>query len=194
MRRAGGPPFFVFGRKRARLTVTLEQRIAEIIEPSIEAMGFELVRVLLSGQTRRTLQIMAERLDGTGMNVDHCAEISRTVSALLDVEDPIDGAYTLEVSSPGIDRPLVKLADFERFAGFDARVEMQAAIDGRRRYSGRLQGVAGDQVLIEVDAGQVSLPYGEILKSKLLLTDELIAAHDQAGEDAEIEQADAASS
>lgn len=174
--------------------MTLEQRIADIITPSIEAMGFDLVRVLVTGQTRHTLQIMAERKDGTAMNVDHCADISRTVSALLDVEDPIDTAYTLEVSSPGIDRPLVKLADFERYVGFDARIEMRIAVDGRRRFSGRLLGIDGGAVLIEVDAGQASLPHEEILKSKLLLTDELIAAHEQAEDDQtnDQEQTDAA--
>ncbi|MEQ8229130.1 MAG: ribosome maturation factor RimP [Rhodospirillales bacterium] len=161
--------------------MTLEQRIAEIIGPSIEDLGFELVRVLMSGQRRKKLQIMAEPLDGSQMTVDHCAVISRTISALLDVDDPIDDAYTLEVSSPGIDRPLVKLADFERFAGFDARIEMNVAIDGRRRFSGRLKGVAGDEVVIDVEEGEVRLPFADIQKSKLLMTDELIAAHQQAG-------------
>lgn len=156
----------------------LEQRIADIIRPAIEDMGFDLVRVLVSGQQRLRLQVMAEPRDGSGMTVDHCADISRVVSALLDVEDPIDAAYTLEVSSPGIDRPLVKLADFERFAGFEARVELTAPLDGRRRFSGRLRGVKEGQVMVEVDQGQVAaLPFEAIAKAKLLLTDDLIAAH-----------------
>ena len=156
----------------------LEQRIADIIRPAIEDMGFDLVRVLVSGQQRLRLQIMAEPLDGSGMTVDHCADISRVVSALLDVEDPIDAAYTLEVSSPGIDRPLVKLADFERFAGFEARVELAAPQDGRRRFSGRLRGVQDGRVMVEIDQGEVvALPFEAIAKSKLLLTDDLIAAH-----------------
>lgn len=158
--------------------LSLEKRIADIIRPAIEEMGFDLVRVLVSGQQRPRLQIMAEPLDGSGMTVDHCADISRVVSALLDVDDPIDAAYTLEVSSPGIDRPLVRLNDFERFAGFEARVEMTAPVDGRRRFSGRLRGVKENHVVIEVDQGQVySLPFEAIAKSKLLLTDDLIAAH-----------------
>lgn len=202
MGRAGGPPFVFFeldasrpaGRPRANGTpehVTLEQRIAEIIGPAIEDMGFELVRVLMSGQRHKKLQIMAEPKDGSGMNVDHCADISRVVSALLDVEDPIDEAYTLEVSSPGIDRPLVKLADFERFAGFDARVEMQTPVDGRRRFSGRLLGVDGTDVMIAVEEGEARLPHADIQKSKLLMTDELIAAHQQAdGGDAPQETTD----
>ncbi len=114
------------------------------------------------------------------MNVDHCAVISRTVSALLDVEDPIDDAYVLEVSSPGIDRPLVKLADFARYAGFDARVEMDVPVEGRRRFSGRLLGVDGTDVVMDVTEGEVRLPFADIQKSKLLMTDELIAAHQQA--------------
>jgi len=165
--------------------VTLEQRIAEIIGPAIEDLGFELVRVLLSGQRRKKLQIMAEPLDGSPMNVDHCADISRAVSALLDVEDPIDDAYVLEVSSPGIDRPLVKLVDFDRFKGFDARVEMHTGIDGRRRFSGRLLGIADDHVVMDVEEGEVRLPYADIQKSKLLMTDELIQAHMKAEAEAE---------
>ncbi len=162
--------------------VTLEQRIAEIIRPAIEDLGFELVRVLVSGQRNKKLQVMAEPKDGSAMNVDHCAVISRTVSALLDVEDPIDDAYVLEVSSPGIDRPLVKLADFARYAGFDARVEMDVPVAGRRRFSGRLLGVDGTDVVMDVTEGEVRLPFADIQKSKLLMTDELIAAHQQADE------------
>jgi len=105
-------------------------RIEEIVGPSVAAMGYEIVRVELGGDRDRVLQIMAERADGAAMTVEDCAEISRTVSALLDVEDPISGAYTLEVSSPGIDRPLVKARDFERFAGFEARIETAAPIEG----------------------------------------------------------------
>jgi len=161
--------------------VSLEQRIADIIGPAIEDLGFELVRVLVSGQRRKKLQVMAEPRDGTAMTVEHCADISRAVSALLDVEDPINDAYVLEVSSPGIDRPLVKLADFERFKGFDARVELHTAADGRRRFSGRLLGVDGTDVVMVVEEGEVRLPFADIQKSKLLMTDELIAAHQQAG-------------
>jgi ribosome maturation factor RimP len=170
--------------------VTLEQRIAEIIGPAIEDLGYDLVRVQMSGQRRKKLQIMAEPADGSMMNVDHCAEISRAVSALLDVEDPIDEAYTLEVSSPGIDRPLVKLADFERFKGFDARVELHTAVDGRRRFSGRLLGVEGDAVVVDVDEGEALLPFADIQKAKLLMTDELIAAHQEAQEQAGDQPAD----
>ena len=156
------------------------ERIARLIEPSIRAMGYSLVRVQYSGRSRAVLQVMAERMDDGAMDVDDCAELSRAISALLDVEDPIAGSYTLEVSSPGIDRPLVKLDDFDRFAGHEAKIELTATVDGRKRYRGRLIGVAGDLVRLRL-AGQpeddtVELPFADIAKAKLVLTDELIDA------------------
>jgi ribosome maturation factor RimP len=110
------------------------------------------------------------------MVVDDCADVSRAVSAVLDVEDPIDQAYTLEVSSPGLDRPLVKLADFGRFAGFDARVETGMPVDGRKRFRGRLLGIEGDLVRISVDGETMEVPYPAIARAKLVLTDELLRA------------------
>jgi len=140
-------------------------------------MGFELVRVQFgSGQRRPTLQIMAERIDRQPMAVEDCAEISRNLSALLDVEDPLPGAYLLEVSSPGIDRPLVKPADYERFAGFEARLETKAPIEGRKRFRGRLMGLAGDQVRFIEEGAELALPLEQITKAKLLLTEALIEA------------------
>lgn len=156
--------------------MTTERRIAELVEPVIDDLGFDLVRVMITGSDSQTLQIMAEPKDGRTMTVEDCAAISRDVSAVLDVEDPIAGAYDLEVSSPGIDRPLVRLGDFERFAGFDARIEMRQAIDGQRRYKGRLLGTEGEDVLIRAGENDVALPHTEIAKAKLLLTDELINA------------------
>jgi ribosome maturation factor RimP len=150
--------------------------IGQLIEPSLNAMGYELVRVQLGGGENLRLQVMAERADRAEMTVDDCADISRNVSALLDVEDPIPGAYTLEVSSPGIDRPLVRLADFERFKGFDARVESRIAVEGRKRFSGRLIGVEGEDVVIEVEGTRYAVPHEFVHRAKLLLTDELIAA------------------
>ena len=150
--------------------------IGQLIEPSLNAMGYELVRVLISGGENLRLQIMAERADRAEMTVDDCADISRNVSAILDVEDPIPNAYTLEVSSPGIDRPLVRLADFDRFKGFDARVESRIAVEGRKRFSGRLIGIEGEDVLIEVEGTRYAVPYEFVQRAKLLLTDELIAA------------------
>jgi ribosome maturation factor RimP len=155
-------------------------RVAALISGPLEALGYELVRVQLSGGDRPVLQIMAERADGVGMTVDDCADISRSVSALLDAEDPIAGAYTLEVSSPGIDRPLTRPRDFERFAGFDARIETQEPIAGRRRFKGRLLGLEAGMVSLVVDEDTVHLPIEAIAKARLVLTDELIAAAQEA--------------
>jgi ribosome maturation factor RimP len=157
---------------------TPDRRIEGIVGPSIEAMGFELVRVIVTGGRRPTLQIMAERADGSGMSVDDCVALSRSISAVLDVEDPIAGEYTLEVSSPGIDRPLTRLKDFRRYAGFEARVDMAEPIDGRKRFSGRLIGVDGaDRVLVETEPGvPEALPFAGIARAKLILTDALVAA------------------
>jgi ribosome maturation factor RimP len=139
-------------------------------------MGFELIRVLVTGGQRPTLQIMVERADLAPLTVEHCAGASRAISALLDVADPIAGAYRLEVSSPGIDRPLVRRADYERFAGLEARLETELPIDGRRRFRGRLIGLAGDQVRLALPEGEQSIPLDSIKKAKLVLTDELLAA------------------
>ncbi len=139
-------------------------------------MGYEVVRVQISGGQRAILQIMAERADGAPMTVEDCADISRSVSALLDVEDPIREAYTLEVSSPGIDRPLTRLKDFERFAGFEARLESRMAIDGRKRFKGMLKGVEDGLVCIDTEQGAARLEFDNILRAKLVLTDELIRA------------------
>lgn len=150
--------------------------IATLIEPTVEAAGYDLVRVAFSGNRKETLQIMVERKDRRAVEVDDCARISRAISALLDVEDPVPDAYTLEVSSPGIDRPLVRLDDYERFAGFEAKIEMAQPVDGRRRFSGRLGGVQGSDVLIDCDGAPVALPFDSIGKASLTLTDELIEA------------------
>jgi ribosome maturation factor RimP len=158
------------------LAVDRTRQITELIEPTLNEMGFELVRVLVTGGQRPTLQIMAERRDQTPMTLEHCAEASRAVSALLDVADPIAGAYRLEVTSPGIDRPLVRRADYERFAGLEARLETELPIDGRRRFRGRLAGLEGDRVRLELPDGERSIPLEAIRKAKLVLTDELLAA------------------
>jgi len=151
----------------------MDRRLAEIITPVIEDMGFELVRVrLMSGKTS-TLQIMAQKPDGS-IEVDDCAEISTAVSATLDVEDPILDAYTLEVSSPGIDRPLTRLKDFELWDGYEARVETTELIDGRRRFKGMLAGTENDEVLIEIEEGTIGLKFEWLSDAKLILTDELI--------------------
>jgi len=153
--------------------------IGRIIEPSLEAMGYRLVRVMLTNTRRATLQIMAERIDDAPMTVDDCAQISRSISAVLDVADPIAGTYTLEVSSPGIDRPLVRLDDYDRFAGFEARIDLGSPLDGRKRFRGRVLGHNGEQVRLATENGEVLLPFADITRAKLVLTDDLLAQAQQ---------------
>jgi len=152
----------------------IDRRLAEIITPVIEGLGFELVRVRLMGGKYRILQIMADLPEG-GIVVNDCARISTAVSAVLDVEDPIEEAYTLEVSSPGIDRPLTRLKDFDTWAGYEARLETNEMIDGRRRFKGTLAGTQGTEVLIEIEEGTIGLQFDWLSDAKLLLTDDLIA-------------------
>ena len=155
----------------------IDRRLAEIITPVIEDLGYELVRVRLQGGKTATLQIMADRPEG-GINVDDCADISTAVSATLDVEDPIEDNYHLEVSSPGIDRPLTRLKDFGTFEGYEARLDLNQAIDGRKKFKGVLAGVEGTEVLINIeDKGQthtIGLDFDLLSDAKLVLTDELI--------------------
>ena len=156
----------------------IDRRLAAIVTPVIEGMGFELVRIRLMGGNTRTLQIMADRPDG-GIVVDDCGEISIAVSAVLDVEDPVEENYILEVSSPGIDRPLTRLKDFEMWKGWEARMETTELIDGRRRFKGTLGGVEGDEVLIMIEEGgetvTIGLQFEWLADAKLILTDELIS-------------------
>jgi len=163
------------------IAVNQTETIADLIEPTLEAMGYELVRVMSTGGRTPTLQVMAERLDRAGMTVDDCADISRALSAILDVEDPIDGAYQLEVSSPGIDRPLTKPVDFERFAGFEARIEADRLIGGQRKFKGRLLGLENEAVRLALPEGERTIPLSSIRKAKLVLTDDLIAAAEAEG-------------
>ena len=155
----------------------MDRRLADIVIPVIEGMGFELVRIRLMGGNTRTLQIMAEKPEG-GIEVDDCGEISIAVSAILDVEDPIEENFILEVSSPGIDRPLTRLKDFEMWKGWEARIETTELIDGRRRFKGTLGGVEGDDVLIMIEEGSetvtIGLQFDWLSDAKLILTDELI--------------------
>jgi ribosome maturation factor RimP len=153
----------------------VDRRIASLIEPVLTDMGFELVRIRVMGGTSPTLQIMAQKPDGT-IEVDDCGEISTAVSALLDVEDPISEAYTLEVSSPGIDRPLTRLKDFDQWIGYEVKIETEELIDGRRRFKGQLAGTEGDEVLITLDDSDVTigLKFDWLSDAKLVLTDDLI--------------------
>lgn len=151
----------------------------------VTAMGFELVQLRMLGGARKTLQIMVEPIDHErSMTVENCADLSHAISAILDVEDPISGAYALEVSSPGIDRPLVKLNDFERFGGHLAKIELEqpvATAQGeRRKFQGSVTGVRGELISILVEAETIDVAFGNIRKAKLVLTDELIKSHQKA--------------
>jgi len=151
--------------------------IAALVEPALNELGFRLVRVTISGHNGTTVQIMAERPDGT-ITVKDCADISRHLSPLLDAHDPIAGRYALEISSPGIDRPLARVSDFQTWAGHEAKIETKQLVAGRKRFRGVLKGLAGSDVRVEVSPDQggpeVSLPIGLIAEARLVLTDELI--------------------
>ena len=151
----------------------IDQRLAGIVTPVIEDLGYELVRLRLMGGKTATLQIMADKPDG-GIEVDDCAKISTEVSAVLDVEDPIEDEYTLEVSSPGIDRPLTRLKDFDAWEGYIAKIETTELIDGQRRFKGEIAGTEDDEVLITLDQGTIGLKFDWLSDAKLVLTDDLI--------------------
>ena len=160
-----------------------EGRIADLLTTPLEAMGYDLVRVSYGG---KTLQIMVERLDRTTMTVDHCAEASEVISAILDEADPIAGAFELEVSSPGLDRPLTRPDDFRRFAGFDARVELAEPLAGQRRFTGRLDGFEADgdaAIVLTTDHGTLRLPWAAVKKAKLVLNDALMRAAERWAEE-----------
>jgi len=151
----------------------IDRRISEIITPVVEDMGFEVVRVRLMSGKESILQIMVQRPDGQ-IEVDECAQISTAISATLDVEDPILDVYNLEVSSPGIDRPLTRMKDFAQWEGFEAKIETDELIDGRRRFKGVLAGTEGHEVLITITEGTIGLKFEWLSDAKLVLTDELI--------------------
>jgi len=174
----------------------LAARVAAIVEPVLEGLGYRLVRVRVSGLDGCTVQVMAERPDGS-MTIEDCEAASRALSPVLDVADPVDRAYRLELSSPGLDRPLVRRSDFERHAGHVVKIEMAAAIDGRKRFRGELLGAEGDAARIRRDdvpageAADVLLPIEEMAEAKLVLTDALIAEALRRSKQAERGQHDA---
>jgi len=167
--------------RRIIVETGLEARIAHIVEPVIVGLGYRLVRVRMSGRDGATLQIMAERPDGT-MAIEDCEVLSHDISPALDVDDPIDTAYHLEISSPGIDRPLVRMSDFARWVGHDAKITLAMPIDGRRRFRGIIAGVEGETVRMEIaskdgsESGTVTLRVADMAEAHLVLTDALIEA------------------
>jgi ribosome maturation factor RimP len=173
-----GPPFLLLDKDRTN--EPLEARLAAAVTPTLEGMGYELVRVMLVGHQRPTVQVMADRADGAPIAVADCETISRALGAVLDVADLIPGPWTLEVSSAGIDRPLTRPKDWNRFAGHVARAESVAPIGGRRRFSGVVLGADDHAARLRLDDGtEVMLPFHEIRRAKLVLTDALIAATTQ---------------
>lgn len=155
----------------------LDARIADLVAPTIEHLGYELVRVQISGKERPTVQIMADRMDGAVFTVEDCEAISHAVGAVLDVADPIKAEWMLEVSSAGIDRPLTRTKDWEHYAGHVATVEMLIPIEGRKRFRGIVLGADLENARLRLDEGpEISLPRDQMRRAKLVLTDELIAA------------------
>ena len=151
----------------------LIETVVKTIEPALTDMGYELVRVTVQGKELQTLQIMAERIDRKEMGLDDCTKISRTASALLDVADPFPGKWVLEVSSPGIDRPLIKLADYERFQGEHAKIELNSEINGRRRFKGILKGTKNQSVILDFEGVELQIPFDQIQHAKLILPEEI---------------------
>jgi ribosome maturation factor RimP len=170
-----------------KASTPLEERILDLVEPTAHDLGLTLVRVRISGMRRKRLQIMAERASDGGMGVDNCEALSRAIGPVLDVADLISGEYDLEVSSPGIDRPLVRLEDFTRFIGHEAKMETAAMIDGRRRYRGEIVGVEGGDVVIAIDGAQLRVPFTALSDARLVLTEKLIEEDLKRAEASELE-------
>lgn len=163
------PPFYFIRN------MDVIEKIRQAIEPSLDDMGYTIVLLrLMDGARRKTLQVMAERKDETGMSFDDCTDISRTVGALLEVEDPITGAYDLEVCSPGLDRPLTRLSDFTRYAGYEAKIEAHIPIDGRKRFKGTIGKTKGETIHISMPEGEVDIPHNNIRTAKLVMTETLL--------------------
>jgi ribosome maturation factor RimP len=174
-RRAPGVRRFCFtGSPLLRATNPVEERVIALIEPTASGLGFRVVRVRVSGNRRKRLQIMAERVSDGQMGIDDCSRLSRALSPVFDLEDPVQGEYDLEVSSPGIDRPLMRIEDFERFVGHEAKLETAAMVDNRRRWKGVIQAVNGDEITLVGEHGEATLKFSALSEARLVLTDRLI--------------------
>jgi ribosome maturation factor RimP len=158
-----------------RATNPVEERVIALIEPTAAGLGFRIVRVRLSGNRRKRLQIMAERKTDGLMGIDDCGRLSRALSPVFDLEDPIQGEYDLEISSPGIDRPLMRIEDFERFIGYDAKLETAVPINNQRRWKGVIKAVEGDEIVLAGEHGETRLKFSALSDARLVLTDKLIA-------------------
>ena len=160
--------------------------LADMLEPVIDSLGYETVRIMTIGQANPTLQIMIDKTDGSEISVDDCAKVSRALSEILDEKDPIADKYNLEVSSPGLDRPLTKPIHFQKFAGNEVKIETDVLVDGRKRFKGELKGIEGSDVLLVMDETVYQIPFDAIAKAKMVLTDELLAKWE--AEHSEIEE------
>ena len=173
---AFGPAAFLLVRRDVKTKTAEDRQLLELLEPVVQAEGFEIVRLRLMGGAVRRLQIMAERPEDHDIGIDECTRLSRAISAVLDAADPISGEYHLEVSSPGIDRPLTRLEDFETFEGLEAKIELDRLAENRKRFKGVLAGVDGDNVCLDIEGEEETLllPFAWIAEAKLVLTDELM--------------------
>lgn len=161
--------------------------LEDLLSPVVEKLGYELVRVMTIGAKNPTLQVMIDRLDGKDITVDDCATVSRALSDVLDEKDPIENQYSLEVSSPGIDRPLTKPQHFVRFAGYDAKIETIHPVENRKRFKGKILAIDGAQnISFEMDGVQYSIAFDNVAKAKILLTDELLQKYADAQDSVEL--------
>jgi ribosome maturation factor RimP len=172
-----------------RATNPVEERVIALIEPTAAGLGYRIVRVRLSGNRRKRLQIMAERVSDGQMGIDDCGRLSRALSPVFDLEDPIQGEYDLEISSPGIDRPLMRIEDFERFIGFDVKCETAAMINGQRRFKGVIKAINGDEITLATEHGDATLKFSALSEARLVLTDKLIADDLKRAKAAEVAEA-----
>lgn len=155
-----------------------EHPVQKIVEPVVDGLGYEIVRIATIGSQRPTLQIMIERKDRGSLTVDDCAAVSRAVSEVLDEKDPIEGEYSLEVSSPGLDRPLTKEEHFERFFGYEAKIETDTEVEGRKRFKGKITGIDPmKNIHFEMEGKNYEIPFAAVSKAKLILTDELLNSY-----------------
>ncbi len=175
---SAGTYLIIFDFRFVMRKTPLEDRLTTIIEPVVTDLGFDLVWIHITGDNgSKNVQITAQDPDTRNLGVDDAAKISRAISAVLDVEDPIEGRYRLEVSSPGIDRMLLNKEDFEYYKGFEAKLEIMTPMEnGQKRFRGVIQGIDGDSISLLTDKGDVDLPYSDLAKAKLVLTDKLIKA------------------
>ena len=175
-----GPAFLLEGKYMQK------HYLQDLIEPVVTKAGYELVRVMSIGQVNQTLQVMIDKLDGTDITVDDCAKVSRLLSDMLDEKDPIADKYSLEVSSPGLDRPLTKIEHFKRYTGYEIKLETEEKVENRKRFKGKITEVADNNVILAAEEATYTIPFDLIAKAKLVITDELWEEYQSAHEAVEI--------